>query len=250
MRQLGCGNSRRYLRGHVVLETAAWPLLDAERMREVLCISSSGRNEARLALVGVLAGAVVSVACSNSDNPMSGPPQDTYVPAPDTGTQDTTVVDGSNAGSDSAAPLQGDASLGDASDGGEAGPCLGPLAQVASTWGPPGTCPDTGPNDTPLICGSPSSNLRGSCGDLEMFGYSWGTHRLYCFYPHLGGALVGAAANDDVPTFCGGTSYTISAGSVVETESAGGALTWSVSGQTCVMPTPTYFDCTPDASGD
>jgi hypothetical protein len=173
--------------------------------------------------------------------------------ASDGGNSDETPPDGSTVVGDATPiPIDGsmEASLG---DGGEAGPCLGTLAQVASTFAISGRCPDTEADGIEAgLCGTNSfPNLRGSCGGLAMLGFNWGTHLQYCFYPGDGGALVAATAYDDQPSFCGGTSYTISSGSVVETGSAGASPIWSVSGQTCDMPAPTYFDCSPvDASGN
>jgi hypothetical protein len=95
------------------------------------------------------------------------------------------------------------------------GLCVGDLAAVRATWG---ECPDTlvltadAAVADPAAC-MPAAHLEiDACGAITKLVIDWGTHSKSCIYGS-DGALVGATAGDDVPSYCGNSSYSINAGS-------------------------------------
>jgi hypothetical protein len=52
------------------------------------------------------------------------------------------------------------------------------------------------------------------CGQRQTLRWNWGTHVMTCFYEQ--GSLVGLEMSNDTPSFCGGSSNSIQAGSVIE----------------------------------
>jgi len=99
-----------------------------------------------------------------------------------------------------------------------AGACVGSLSEVvAAEWG---DCPL-------LLCDAlvavedcarvPAGALTqvAICGTLRSITVDYGTHGKTCYYPWAGDSkLVGAAAWDDTPRYCDGTSFRIVAGKI------------------------------------
>jgi len=125
-----------------------------------------------------------------------------------------------------------------------AGACVGSLSEVvAAEWG---DCP-------PLLCDAlvavedsarvPAGALTqvGVCGMLRSITVDYGTHGKTCYYPLVGGdsKLVGAAAWDDTPRYCDGTSSRIVAGKI-----AGDCMNRNESATVC-----DYSSSPGDASG-
>jgi hypothetical protein len=96
-------------------------------------------------------------------------------------------------------------------------PCTDSLARVSTTFL---SCPGTygAAVDPAFAC---SGTLQpavtaGSDVGLGLVSFSWGgTHEQICVYADAAtGSLVGALAHDDLPDFCGQSSYSVQAGDV------------------------------------
>jgi hypothetical protein len=95
---------------------------------------------------------------------------------------------------------------------GTAGPCTDALGAVAQGY--LFTCPNdyTSAEQWPATCSSGHGHL-GSCNGFLALLVSPGTWGKECYYDQVSRVLVGAVAQDDVPDFCGRTSYTLVGGS-------------------------------------
>jgi hypothetical protein len=95
----------------------------------------------------------------------------------------------------------------------DAAACIGDLASVSRIFG---ACPashsldpaDAAVTSFPIPCKLFETQLVGRCGGEIALVVNWGTHVKTCRYD-AAGRLVAAAADDDVPTFCGFTSASI-----------------------------------------
>jgi hypothetical protein len=99
------------------------------------------------------------------------------------------------------------------------GACTGSLAEVRLGWSL--DCPDTYSSaqtwasncESFASLAAPLSRWVGSCNGFLSVVVGWGTHTKSCFYDPTTAVLVGAEADDDVPTYCNHTSSSILAGS-------------------------------------
>jgi hypothetical protein len=99
-------------------------------------------------------------------------------------------------------------------DAADTGLCTGPLDEVKQ-WA--GSCAATYEAElaTSRSCDQWEVASIGSCEGLHVIVHEWGTHRRACVYEGIGAAaLVGAAASNDVPSFCNQTSWDIIGGRV------------------------------------
>jgi len=115
------------------------------------------------------------------------------------------------AGAGPIVPVQG-------GSGGEA-TCMGALDTVAASWG---SCPSTlcaglvWAESCPVSSQVATTSVA-TCGGLRAITLDWGTHGKACYYQPTGlnggePKLVGAAAWDDTPSYCNGTSFRIESG--------------------------------------
>lgn len=124
---------------------------------------------------------------------------------------------GSDGGSSVDAGREAEAGADDAG-----GACTGALAEIRLGWSL--DCPDTYSlaQTWASNCESFASQAAplhrdvGSCSGFLSVIVSWGTHAKSCYYDSTTGGLVGAEADDDVPTYCNHTSSSILAGSYPE----------------------------------
>jgi hypothetical protein len=95
---------------------------------------------------------------------------------------------------------------------GTASPCTDALGTVVQGY--LFTCPNdyTSAERWPATCSSGHGHL-GSCNGFLALLVSPGTWGKECYYDPVSRVLVGAVAQDDVPDFCGQTSFTLAGGS-------------------------------------
>lgn len=95
-------------------------------------------------------------------------------------------------------------------------------------------CPSTFP-DCSVDAGAYEE--RTECPGANILVRSFGTHAIQCFYAVGSGELVGAQKQDDVDSFCNGTNYRVSGGTIPDASCAAGTTS-----TTCA---PTEIDAGP-----
>lgn len=125
----------------------------------------------------------------------------------------TAGLGGSSSGGAGGMPaFGGSTATGGQGGAGTAGPCTDALGSVAQGYF--FTCPNdyASAEQWPATCSSGHGYL-GSCNGFLALLVSPGTWGKECYYDPASRVLVGAVAQEDVPEFCGGTSYARGGGS-------------------------------------
>ncbi len=91
---------------------------------------------------------------------------------------------------------------------GERADCIGDREEVNAVWD---RCPSTYDEAVAGIaqCNGCTAKEAGLSGQVPALSIGWGTHAKNCFYDPQTKELVGAVACDDIPVYCGQTSYSI-----------------------------------------
>ena len=131
-----------------------------------------------------------------------------------------TPGDGGPNGTDTSSATDGIEVATDGSEVAADGPCTGSLEQVQTAafhLGPGPACPTTYGEamQMPPVCG-PDTRLVTfkPCGGFLVLLARCFVHGFYCAYDAVSLALVGAAAFDDIPTFCQRRSFCIQGGTL------------------------------------
>ena len=99
---------------------------------------------------------------------------------------------------------------------GDAGECKGDAGDLEHLYFVE-PCPSTVDAGVPTLSCSGyvgAQIYEALCGERQTLRWQWGSHGMTCFYQQ--GSLVGLEMRNDTPAFCGGSSNSIQAGSVVE----------------------------------